>query len=58
MSIEIKELIIKVTVNKSQSKTISAVSEMESQMNSFDRKELVSECVEIIMEKLNVKSLR
>jgi hypothetical protein len=55
MSIEIKELIIRVTVNANQSKSIP---ESELQLNNFDKREIVLECVEMILEKLDINKLR
>ena len=55
MSIEINELIIRVTVNESPPKYIP---EMESGISNFDRKEIVLECVEMILEKFEIKALR
>ena len=55
MSIEIKELIVRVTVNKSHSKTVS---EKSKSISTLERKEIIKECVEKVMEKLELKSLR
>jgi hypothetical protein len=55
MAIEIKELIIKVTVNNSPSKTTS---EKKHSVTSIDKKQIIKECVEKVMEKLEMKSLR
>lgn len=55
MSIEINELIIRVTVNGNPSRSIP---EMESVISNFDKKEIVLECVEIILEKFEIKALR
>jgi hypothetical protein len=55
MAIEIKELIVRVTVNNSAPKTAS---ESKILVNSMDRKEIIKECVEKVLEKLELKSLR
>ncbi len=55
MAIEIKELIVRVTVNNSTSQTLS---EKQTQIAAVDKKEIIKECVEKVMEKLEMKSLR
>jgi hypothetical protein len=55
MAIEIKELIIKVSVNKnidSPSNTKGAG------LSSIEKKELIKECVEQVLEKIDLKSIR
>jgi hypothetical protein len=54
MAIEIKELIVRVTVNNNTPKA----SENKTLVNSIDRKEIIKECVEKVLEKLELKSLR
>ncbi len=55
MAIEIKELIVRVTVNNSPSKTIN---DNKAQITPLDKKAIIKECVEKVMEKLEMKSLR
>ncbi len=55
MAIEIKELIIKVSVNK----VINNSSETKGgKLSSIDKKELIKECVEQVLEKIDRKSIR
>ncbi len=55
MAIEIKELIIRVIVNNSPGKSFS---EEKTPITNIDKKEIIRECVEKVMEKLEMKSLR
>ena len=55
MPIEIKELIIRMTVKTTPPKSDL---ENESLISSIDKREIVSECVEMIMDKLIIESLR
>ncbi len=55
MAIEIKELIVRVMVNNQAPKSGQ---EEKGQITSIDKKEIIKECVEKIMEKLEMKSLR
>ena len=55
MAIEIKELIIRVTVNNSEPKTIVP---SEASFTDFDKRALLKECVEVVLERLNTKIQR
>lgn len=55
MAIEIKELIVRVTVNNNVSKPTT---ETTGKVTPVDKKEIIQECVEKVLEKLEMKSLR
>jgi hypothetical protein len=55
MAIEIKELIIKVSVNKSINNPTSLKG---AGLSSVEKKELIKECVEKVLEKIDLKSIR
>jgi hypothetical protein len=57
MAIEIKELIVRLTVNNSG----ASPQKTQKAGNSFttaDKKEIIRECVEQVMEKLELKNIR
>jgi hypothetical protein len=55
MAIEIKELIIKMTVNKNFN---NFSDKKERTLSSAEKKELINECTEKILEKINLKIIR
>ncbi len=56
MAIEIKELIVKITVN--EVKVSSPKEVLASQLLPQTKKEIINECVERVIEKLERKSQR